>query len=241
MSRDLPLLGVGGASFSPPSISGMKLWLKADALVLNDGDAVGTWADSSANANDAMQATAANKPTFKTNIVNGKPVVRFDGVNDYLNLPNAFSGLTAAEVFIVLRLANDPPAVDTKTGLWTFGSDAQNTHFPYTDGVVYDQFGTTARKNTGDPTTDFAAAFRLYNVVSQAGEWTSRINTTQHYTTATNTVGFTTAPLLGYGNVGGGNYYLDGDVAEALLYDSVLSGSNRASVENYLNGKYALY
>jgi len=239
MSSPLPLVGVGSPTFLPSQISGLRLWLKADALVLNDGDAVGTWVDQSGNANDATQATAANKPTYKAGIVNGKPVVRFDGSNDYLALPNFVSTFIAGEIFIVVKIDNDPPTLDSQTGLWTFGSDIQNTHYPYTDGIIYDQFGTATRKATSDPAIALTS-FRIYNVASQSGEWTSRINGVQHYTTATNTASFTTAPILGAG-VGGSNYFLDGDVAEVILYSSVLSSGNRGLVEGYLNSKYALF
>ncbi len=62
-------------SFLPTDVAGLKLWVKADSLALNDGDPVGTWADQSGNGNDLVQATAAKKPTYKANILNGLPVV----------------------------------------------------------------------------------------------------------------------------------------------------------------------
>ena len=44
---------------------------------------VGTWS-SRTNSNDATQSTEANKPLYKTNQLNGNPVVQFDGSNDRL-------------------------------------------------------------------------------------------------------------------------------------------------------------
>ncbi len=41
------------------------------------------WSD---NADHAIQATASKQPVFKTNIVNGEPVFRFDGSTDYIDL-----------------------------------------------------------------------------------------------------------------------------------------------------------
>ncbi len=239
MSSSLPLVGVSFPLFSPTQIAGLKLWLKADALVLNDADPVTTWADASASGNDATQTTAANKPTYRSNVVNGKPAVRFDGANDFLQFADVFSLLSAGEIFIVVKIDADPPGAAAQTGLWTLGSDTQNTHFPFTDGTIYDQFGTTVRKATADP-TPLLTSFRLYNVSSASGNWTSRLNSSQIFTTATNTVGFTTAPVLGAG-VGGATYFLDGDIAEVILYDAALSSGNRANVESYLNSKYALY
>src|SRR5262249_28096178 len=145
--------------------------------------------------NNADQISAGAKPTFKTNIVGGKPVVRFDGVDDFFSLPNSFTGLSAATVLIVVKLTTDPPAAAAQTGLWYFGSSGDKTHFPYTDGTIYDTFGTTVRKTTVDPAPALTS-FRVYTVKSSSGNWTSYLDGTQLYTTGSNTVGFTTTPNL---------------------------------------------
>jgi hypothetical protein len=66
-------------------------------LGLSDGDPVNTWTDETGNGHDL---TGANAPTFKTNIINGQPVVRFDGLNDFLDV--SFSDIpTPYTIFIV--------------------------------------------------------------------------------------------------------------------------------------------
>jgi len=64
--------------FSPSNISGLKFWLKADALALSDGTAVSTWPDSSGNGNNATQSSGALQPIFKAASVNGLGSVLFD-------------------------------------------------------------------------------------------------------------------------------------------------------------------
>ncbi len=54
-------------------------------LSLSDGSGVQTFTDVS-GTNNATQATSTNQPTFKVNILNGNPVVRFDGTNDFMSL-----------------------------------------------------------------------------------------------------------------------------------------------------------
>src|SRR5262245_95497 len=104
------LTGLSGLSglvrgFSPEQLSGLKLWLKADAITgPNDGDPVTTWPDSSGNGNDATQATAAKKPTYKAGIQNGRPVIRFDGVDDILATPS----VTMATAFTLFAVASRP-------------------------------------------------------------------------------------------------------------------------------------
>jgi hypothetical protein len=226
-----------GGGFTPASISGLVAWFKADAISgKNDGDAISSWTDSSGNTNHAVQATGSLQPLYKTAIQNGKPVVRFDGTDDYVQFGDA-SALTAGTGFIVAKANADPAAASTNAGLWHLGTHAATpTFYPFTDSNVYDAFGTDSRKSTGNPTPTLAA-FNVYTVSSAAGAWTSWFNGTQHFTTATNTVSFPTDPKLGRGIAAG--VALLGDIGEFLLYNSALSAGNRQAVEAYLKAKWA--
>lgn len=80
-------LALGVPSLAPNLVSSvptLRCWLKADALALADNAAVVTWTDSHTSANSPTQATGTAQPLNKTNIINGLPVVRFDGVDDRL-------------------------------------------------------------------------------------------------------------------------------------------------------------
>jgi len=72
---------------------------------LADGAAVATWADLTANARNATQATGANQPLYKTAIKGGCPVVRFDGTNDVLTTA-AFT-LNQPSTMFVVYVVND--------------------------------------------------------------------------------------------------------------------------------------
>jgi hypothetical protein len=237
---------LGGVSFSPADLAGLTLWLDANDLttlwqdsakttpVAADGDVVGAWEDKSGNANDGSQATAGLKPLYKTNIQNGKAIIRFDGVDDLLSLPG-LAGLTAAEFFFVLKKAADPASSAGAGGAWHFGV-AVSSHVPWTDGVVYESAGTDTRKTVGNLATDLDQ-WNLYNVVSRSGEFTVRLNGSPVFTTATNPVELPAAPLLG---ISFSAHYLEADLAEVLLYDFVLSPAERGSVEAYLVNKWGL-
>jgi hypothetical protein len=190
--------------------------------------------DASGNGRDATQGTGAAKPTYRTNVVNGKPVVRFDGVDDELELPDFLTSFTAGEIFYVLKAVADPPLVGNQ-GFTLFGANTGNL-YPFSDSVIYDSFGSTVRHTTVDPTPSLVV-FHVYNTTSQANEWTSRINGTQIFTTGTNTVGWTPFPRIGQG---GSNIFGNHDYAEIVLYNRVLSTSERQQVEDYLMTKYGL-
>jgi hypothetical protein len=219
----------------PSSITGLILWLDASSESGSDGSTI-VANDRSGSGNNAI--TTGADPTLQT--VSGIRVYRFNGTSQYAKFNNSLvSGLTVAEVFVLVKIAVDAPIDANQTGLWEFGGDATRTHFPYIDGVIYDQFGTSARKTTVNPTPSLSGAFRVYNVISAAGEWTSNLDGSQLFTTATNTVAFTTStPLLGTGNsdgvLGHDGYHLTGDIKQLTLFNRKLTTSERTSVTNYL-------
>jgi hypothetical protein len=80
--------------------------MKADAQALNDDDAVSTWTDSSGNGNDATQGTGSAKPTFKTNILNGEPVIRFDGGDRLAFATEYIFDVANPTIFVVANLTS---------------------------------------------------------------------------------------------------------------------------------------
>lgn len=223
----------GGSGFSPDDVAGLWMWLKADAIVgLNDGDPVTTWSDSHTTAHDATQSTLENKPIYKTNIVNGLPVVRFIvTAPPYLNLED-MSALTCGEIFIVFKLTADPSVLGG--GLHQIGTHAGSSHHPFTNGVIYDAFGSTTRQTTVNPTPAMTS-WRVYSAYSATNDWANYLDGMQLYNTATNIVGFTATPTLSTQP-----YPIDGDIAEVIMYDNKLSTENRANVIQYLSDKYNL-
>lgn len=213
------------ASFSPDSLSGLKLWLKADALALNDNDAVASWTDSSGLGNHAVQATEAAKPTYKTAIVNGKPVLRFDGTDDFMAAPaiTAASGMTCFCVGKVTLATN-------------FGM------FFVLNGAAFElrQNSTlgTAQLFAGAGTvngTD-ALGWHVYSFSSNGS------NLSQLWTDGTSNGTRADGPVCGTPAIGArlaAVLPMNGDIAECLLYDSSLSVANRQSIEAYLKAKYA--
>jgi len=104
-----------------PQTGSIKLWLQADAISgLTNGAPVATWPDGSGLNNNASQGTTSYQPLYWTNVVNAKPVVRFDGVDDYFALPNFLNGTTQAEAFVVLKATVDTPS--TPRSLWRMGT-----------------------------------------------------------------------------------------------------------------------
>ena len=94
-------------AFGQIPTTNLKLHLKADAgtSTTTDGVTVSSWTDQSGNGNNAT--SPGTQPIYKTNIINGNPVIRFDGGFTYMVLPAASTlGIQNSnyEIFIIQRV-----------------------------------------------------------------------------------------------------------------------------------------
>lgn len=239
-------------SGSGPTLSyttGLTLWFKADALVLNDGDAVTTWADSSGNGYDLSQSVAGEKPTYKTGILNGKPVVRFDG-GDVLYRNSTALSLRAHSMFVVFRENTQV----TSAGVFTLMSATND--YDSLDGFDYETsnnsswFGAIG-STSGSPYSALvsgsgAAPWGVYSHVMATTTGTVYKDGSAGGTDST----FNQLDVNSFGGfIMGGHWIgsaiyatlrLNGDVAELLWYNSNLAAGDRQTVERYLGAKYGI-
>lgn len=82
-------IGLGLHLVSAPPSGGLfdsaLAYYSADDLTGGDGSKVQTWADRSSNGYDLTQDTESLRPTLYTNVLNGKPLVWFDGTDDFMD------------------------------------------------------------------------------------------------------------------------------------------------------------
>ena len=204
---------VGG---TPDSISGMQLWLKADAITgLADGAAVTTWNDLSGNTQGATQASATLKPLYKTGIVNNQPVVRFDGSDDEMTITGTVAHGT---VFLVGKRSNtSQPFAEVSGGNSLNRRGLIGLYHPTYS--TYDQY--------------------FVNGVGVANGGGGSINAFNLFTgKSPSTLANTTNFRLGFGTP---SYLkLNGDIAELIIYNTSLSEADRKKIEAYLQKKYAV-
>lgn len=204
---------------APPT--GASLWLKADSLSLASGSAVSTWSDSSASALHATQSTANQRPLFITNVLNGKPVVRFDGVDDGLVFSARNSIRTA---FVVMR--HNTGSQDYAAFL---GHDTAAPHF-------HSDLGDALISATYATATVSGGSAYINGALSAP---TALKKTTSWSVLSFVTTGNAIAAALGLDRNFGGRFW-NGDFAEVLLYNSALSTAQRQQAEEYLGRKYNL-
>lgn len=229
---DTPSDTPGGVS------SGLAMWFKADTLGLADGTAVSTWADQSGNALDLTQATSGNRPLCKTAILNGLPVVRFDGVNDYLirTTANALFTSSAYSIFVVAvprggagafrGIVGNPGG--TTNGYVLYASNANTLQINYAGANTGTGAVAVGTPFVGATTCDGSNTIVYLNGAS-AGSRTATY----------------TPPTVGGEFIIGANRQLlefpfSGDVAEVVLYNRVVNSTERAAVTAYLGAKYGI-
>ncbi|OAM91858.1 hypothetical protein AW736_26520 [Termitidicoccus mucosus] len=228
-SNEATITAVSDSSGALLPVENLRLWLKADTLLPGT---LGAWADQSGNLNGAVAPAPVNAPLVTQDESDGI-AVHFDATkNQHLGLPNFMNGAAEGEAFVVLKASSAQPSASR--GLWRMGSSSYN-YYPHTNGTLYEDFGTNTQRSLGAPAANIAQ-WHVYNVSSKAEEWMARINGTQQIHSASNTVYWHSSPLLG----STGSRGFDGDIAEVLVFDKVLTAAERATVQNYLAGKHRL-
>lgn len=226
----------------------LGLWLKADTLGLTLNEPVAAWSDQTAYQHDFSQSTAAARPLYISNVINGKPAVRFDGVNDLLEssyLP--VTGANPRSVTTVLSnliLKTDSTVFSwggehdygNAFGLETF-SQKNNSFTSFTFGsYVHLSTGTAYPASFASPalgtpyivTMQYDGTRFLYYVNGQAkGTYAQGINTT-------------TVRNMRIGSRIYSNGYFSGDLAEIMVHQNLPSSSEREKLECYLSLKYQI-
>lgn len=245
MPSQLAISGAGrGPSLTPAlPTTNLQLWLEPNSaanrykenaftnLATADGDTL-VLKDLSGNArHTSTAADGTDRPILRSITSGGKTFWAAEfTTDDYWILPNFLTGYTAAELFIVTIANADPAADGQDTGIYHLGDSAgQSTHYPWTDGNIYDQFGSTTRQSW-NPTPSLAS-WHCYNVFAKSAEWTARINGASSFTTGTNTVAWNTTPWIGRNK---DSYYFKGKIAFAALYNAD-TAAYRADIHTYIS------
>lgn len=234
-----------GGGFSASTVPNLRLWLKADSLSLNDNDTIQTWGDSSGNARDATQLTSANRPVYKTGILNGMPVVRFDGATKFMtvaDVPELDMGTGEGITVFIVGINNASGTQRSFVAKRDGSNDGYNVIHSAGNKPQFNVDIGTVSNVTG--TTTITGLWRIWTAQRDSNGTTSRIrvsgiseNNIETPGTSQNTVDYHIGCLLSAGSPSG---FLDGDIAEILHYEAGLSNTDLNTVGNYLANKYNL-
>jgi hypothetical protein len=185
---------------------------------------VSTWADETGNGYDLTTGTA---PTYKTSVIGGNPIVRFDGVDDLLDV--SFSALSQPNtIYGVIQLQDQTGDTDN---IWaTTDTGARQGLQETRSGNFAIVAGTELSDGSADTNPHIIGA--LYN----GSNSTVRLDGSQ---TASGNAG--TQSMRGF-RLGDGAFtgnHIAVDVGEILIYPQDKS-SSQSSIESYLSDKWGV-
>ncbi|OGI06376.1 MAG: hypothetical protein A3F80_01020 [Candidatus Melainabacteria bacterium RIFCSPLOWO2_12_FULL_35_11] len=240
-SGQLLLLGTGSspktAAFDPSTVAGLKVWLKANALTYNEGDPISSWTDSSGNGNN-FTGTAPTRPEFRTNVINGLPVVRFTSHGELLSSSFNLDDSKKTTIFFVAKSIND----QWNEVIGTSG-DSFYLAFHYPTTTLFRIWTNTSSNNFDTTIDDATAAFKYYTVtINETTGANGVTNIRQQGVDKGDTSSRSRGDFgsLYLGDARPANQGLHGDLAEILIYEAAITGTDLTNIETYLKNKYGL-
>ena len=213
----------------------LALWLVAEdaASITPNGSTVSQWNDKSGNNRHAAQATAVNQPTYTLDGLNGKPVLTFDGIDDFMSVPDFNNAVSLA----LIGSGGGAAAPLISGAAPELFSPVWNTN-----GASIQYRGrtdTTSRQvNLGAATNVFSIGFVSLDAANSevrlsgnGGAQTSFSQTINSADTTINTLGR---------DFQGVTQFADGRIPEIVVASSLLSTTDRQKLEGYLAWKWGL-
>jgi hypothetical protein len=236
-------------------LSNLRLWLDAESLArlgIASGSAVPSWLDAHNPAVSASQLTPSAQPTFVTNALGGRPVVRFtSSPESLLVISPPIDSSPPYTLFAVGTLLPTNARIVFLGGGWAPGvaltPDAGFTLFGDSTLVGFSLGQVLVRGSNDQGLTlvdDGGAPVRgshaLTASVDSAGQATARLDGHAIGNGPVPPASFSGVGARAYNSPPGNETFSDGDVAEIILYGGVLSDTDRNDVEAYLRAKYGL-
>ena len=230
----------------------LQLWLKADAGVDTLNGKISRWHYQSGKGNDVVQSSALRQPQLLPDSLNGKPVLHFDGVDDKLG----FTGLTPMSQFTLFMVVKNYAPVlgqEHSDHVMAFGAPTGEGYFVLFGGLER----ISDRINIGGPlggmraTATNIAAYGEWRIISIVTD-KKIFNTTLRWNGSDAVMApdggsniSISVPMGTDGGIGGADnspfgYLLTAhcDFAETIVYNRVVTDSERTAVEDYLASKY---
>jgi hypothetical protein len=226
------------AGFMPTQVRYLQLWLDVNRACMPQGVTLDRWEDFSLVAQDPAEATGTGKPSVS--IVNGRPCLKFDGVNDYASIGN-FDLVTSICLYAVV-----------KDGASRFFIEHSNNS-QLNDGFCFKGGDTpwSVRRSTltrgvngtdGWVGGDFAVISFKYEVATTNGVFTK--NGVEQSISSFNASG---APVessadtaLYIGCRGGLDFFSDFSIAELVIVTNSIRAPVEQSMIRYLGVKYGI-
>jgi len=216
----------------PTALTGCMLWMDAEfsEFQLDDTGGVVQW-KSLGSGPVAAQSTANERPLYVSNVMNGKPAVRFDGSNDSLSMGNlGYLVPNAATIVIKARILD---------GDYNIFGTLNNISNRWNNGGGTGTFGLfTTTLQSGFPiNAEFNGTFTFSVRASAAYGLEVRKNSLRQDYKATGFT-YTGGDAWFFGKSGGATGFFNGDIHSMAIFNRILSDKELRTVEEYFAWRY---
>lgn len=230
--------GPGGVGNSSSNL----VWLSSDQVSgITDGTNLSSWNDISGNGNNFTQPNSSYTPIYKTNIVNGKPTVRFNKTNGRLRKTNftTFPSTAITEIYVNIN-------TESSDGILSYASSAHNNDFLLFSSNNLRIYRATHR-TSGVSFNDNSWHIGQTSWKSSGGElevWKdgNRGYTNTGHRTGTSITSGGCLSLAGEQDAPDASYQSSqahfGDFTEVLVFNTYLNETQHIIIANYLSAKY---
>ena len=244
------------ATSLPPVTSGLIVALDGSD-VTTTGTAVDSWNDqATGGGTNSASGSGTARPTLVTGGLNGHDTISFDGTDDYLEIgADSIFDTDTFTWFLVFRADSLPSdvymlltnAYTDIGGAASFNSERNAwSSFVSSSGT----FGSLARDPVGSAAVSthpsvanqffvLSAVLRSDDSITQYLDGAAGATDTGASMTPTGHI-YTVLGRQEHVSLGNFKRFLDGEMAEVLIYDQELADSDRLSVQAYLGSKYGI-
>jgi prepilin-type N-terminal cleavage/methylation domain-containing protein len=239
--------------FEVRDLRNLQLWLRADkGVIADDSGRVSLWQDQTTNQLEGQQPFATQMPLLVPNAVNSQPIVRFDGVDDFLQVIGVdLQNTSQVSIIIVSRsLSNQNPQAQAQGGGFaqvyfeendSFGSvwlSAHQSKITWKFGIgVSDPEQPSVYTRPSSVGTNFRSTILVRDIRSET-LFDNGTQVSQFIADADYIEGSRQSMLLGKSPTPASSFH--GDIAEVIITKSALSETERLNLNAYLNTKYGL-
>lgn len=217
-----------------PVKNGLNLWLDAadDATFsYSSGTSVSQWRDKSGNNSHVSQATSANQPSRSTT-QNSRKILTFDGTNDSLSTSIS---LDLSVTHTIFAIASQTTGTED-AGLVSINNTLNNGLTLHNGSTYYAYYGNGSNHATSAITT---STTYIFTKVFKGTSSTTR----QVYlngTSATTTGVIANSDASGVIRLGQQSTYLNGKIAEVIIFNRELTATELKQVHTYLGQKWGI-
>ena len=217
-----------------PVKGGLLLWLDAaddTTFSYSSGTTVSQWRDKSGLNNHVAQSTVANQPS-RSSTLNSRKIIVFDGSNDSLSSANSLDLSTTHTIFAIASQS----VGSSDAGLVSINNTLNNGMTLHNASAYYAYFGD------GSKYVSYGIGASTYYIFTKVFKGSSS-TTRQIYlngTSATTSGTITASDTTGVIRLGQQSTYLNGTIAEVIIFNRELTDIELKQVHTYLGQKWGI-